>query len=215
MKYVLPRLPYAYNALEPLIDEATMKVHHDGHHKTYVDKLNEVMDKHPGEKKKVEDLLKSIDSLPASIRTDVLHNAGGHANHSLFWTVLTPQSQSGPEGDLDGLITSTFGSLQTFKETFSKLATEHFSNGWAWLATTPAGELKLLTTRDHESPLSQGMTPLLVLDLWEHAYYLKHQNRRLEYVKTFWHLVNWPEVALRWKEFEKTGASGREWRMAS
>lgn len=214
MKYILPRLPYAYDALEPLIDETTMRVHHDGHHQDYVDKLNKAMDNYPGLRHRVEELLASVDTLPVDIRTDVIHNAGGHANHSLFWTLLAPQAASAPEGELNLLITNAFGSLENFQEKFTDLATKHFSNGWAWLCTTLKGELKLLTTKDHDSPITLGMTPLLVLDLWEHAYYLKHQNRRPEYVQTFWKLVNWPEVALRWQEFEKTGASVREWRMA-
>jgi superoxide dismutase, Fe-Mn family len=214
MKYVLPRLPYAYDALEPLIDEATMQVHHDGHHKGYVEKLNQVMDGYPKLRKRVEELLASVDTLPVDIRMEVIHNAGGHANHSLFWTMLTPQAASAPEGELSAVLNNAFGSVETFKEKFSELAIEHFSNGWAWLCTTLKGDLKLLTTKDHDSPITQGMTPLLVLDLWEHAYYLKHQNRRPEYVKAFWQVVNWPEVALRWQEFQNTGASVREWRMA-
>jgi superoxide dismutase, Fe-Mn family len=215
MTYILPRLPYAYDALEPFIDEATMRVHHDGHHKTYVETLDKVMKDHPGLRKRVEELLASVNTLPVDIRDDVLHNAGGHANHSVFWTVLSPQAPKEPEGDLHGVMESKFGSFAGFREKFSDLATNHFSNGWAWLCASPKEGLTLLTTKDHDSPITLGLTPLLVLDLWEHAYYLKHQNRRAEYVQTFWDIVNWPEVALRWQEFQKTGASVREWRMAS
>lgn len=214
MKYILPSLPYAYGALEPYIDEKTMRVHHDGHHKTYVEKLNEAMKDYPDLQAPVEELMASLNTLPPELRTRVEQNGGGHANHSLFWTLLTPKAEEGPKGRLEEVLSRTFGNVSTFKERFSELATHHFSNGWAWLCAGLKEDLTLITTKDHESPLTQGRVPFLVLDLWEHAYYLSHQNRREEYVRNFWKVVNWKEVAARWEEFEKTGATNREWRKA-
>ena len=170
MDYVLPELPYAYDAFEPWIDEATMRVHHDGHHRAYVDKLNEAMKDYPELKRPMDELMSSIHELPIDIQTDVRQNGGGHANHSFFWTLLTPKTDGEPTGDLRDLIDDKWGSIECFRDQFTKIATEHFSNGWAWLCSTTKGELRLLTTKDHESPLTLGLVPLLVLDLWEHAY---------------------------------------------
>jgi superoxide dismutase, Fe-Mn family len=214
MNYLLPRLPFAYDALEPFIDEKTMQVHHQGHHRAYVDKLNETMDEYPSLKKRVEELLASVDTLPVDIHDTVLNNAGGHANHSLFWTLLSPETMPAPVGELESVLENTFGSFENFRERFTELATSHFSNGWAWLCTNQQGELSVCTTKDHVTPMTRGMTPLLVLDLWEHAYYLTYQNRREEYVQAFWNHVNWVEVANRWEDFQRLGASVREWRMA-
>ena len=217
MKYVLPELPFSYDALEPHIDAATMKVHHQGHHKTYVDKLNKALEPYPEFQLKVEDLLARLETLPPQLRTEVENNGGGHANHTLFWTLLAPPSGGSvgePEGDIAKAITEQFGSFQAFKEKFSDIATKHFSNGWAWLCADEDGQLTTFTAKDHESPITRGLTPLLVIDLWEHAYYLKHQNKRPDYVKSFWNVVNWKEVGLRWSEYQTNGNTNREWRIA-
>lgn len=215
MKYILPKLPYAYDALEPAIDEATMRVHHLGHHKTYVDKLNRALAEYPDLQRPVEELLASLSTLPPEIKTAVTNNGGGHANHSLFWSLLTPQEQKAPAGTFAGVLERNFGSLGHFKNRFTEASLDHFSNGWSWLCVKPTGELKLLCTKDHESPITTGMTPLLVLDLWEHAYYLQHQNRRAEYLEAFWKVINWSEVSARWDDFEHNGATAREWRLVS
>jgi len=213
--YVLPKLPYAYDALEPIIDTKTMKVHHDEHHRTYVEKINAVMDKYPEFAKPVEELLAGVHYLPPEIETEVCNNAGGHANHSLFWTLLTPKGETYPEGALKSALEKHFVSIANFQEKFSEVAEKHFSNGWAWLAADTHGEMSLFSTKDHESPITKGLTPLLVLDLWEHAYYLKHQNRRPEFIKSFWQIVDWKEVSARWDDLLAKGATNREWRMAS
>lgn len=218
MKYTLPELPYSYDAMEPFIDGPTMRVHHQGHHRAYVEELNKSLENHPELQLKVEDLLARLETLPAELRTAVANNAGGHANHTLFWTLLVPPARRAelePEGDVGRAINKEFGNFRTFQEKFSKLATEHFSNGWAWLGVESTGEMSVFTTKDHESPLARGVTPLLVLDLWEHAYYLNYQNRRKEYVTAFWNVVNWKEVGMRWSEFSRNGNTNREWQIAS
>ncbi|MBI3294048.1 MAG: superoxide dismutase [Deltaproteobacteria bacterium] len=211
--YKLPALPFAYNALEPTIDEMTMKVHHDEHHRGYVDKLNDALEPYPDLQKRVEELLASLHTLPVDLKDDVANNAGGHANHSLYWTILTPRSQRGPSGELGSAIASKFGSFEKFQSQFTECAAQHFSNGWAWLASDAHGALSVFATKDHESPISRALTPLLVLDVWEHAYYLKHQNRRAEYIKGFWKIVNWKEVGKRWEDVRTKGATNREWKM--
>lgn len=215
MKYELPKLPFRYDAYEPYIDEKTMKVHHDGHHRAYVDKLNELLAEYPDFQKPVEKLLVFGDSLPIEIRTPVLNNAGGHANHSLFWTLLSPTAEALPKGEFAEVLNNQFGSLDQFKEKFTEKAVGHFSNGWVWLCGDASEKLQLLTTKDHENPITQGLVPLLVLDVWEHAYYLKHQNRRPEFVRAFFSVINWTEVSNRWNEFKATGESHREWLQVS
>lgn len=210
--YQLPKLSFGYEALEPFIDGKTMEVHHDGHHKEYVTQLNAVLEEYPSFQKHIEELLASLETLPLEIKTKVKNNAGGHANHSLFWSILTPKDPGEPRGTLSESIVKNFGSVSNFREKFTEMASDYFSNGWAWLCVDPKDELKLLTTKDHESPISRGLTPLLVLDLWEHAYYLKYQNRRAEYVRAFWNVVNWEEISKRWDEFQEKGATDREWR---
>ena len=199
LAHVLPPLPYAANALEPHIDEMTMNIHHDRHHGTYVNNLNNALEGHADlQAKSIEDLLRSIDSVPDSIRTAVRNNGGGHANHSLFWEVLSPSGGGQPTGALADAINSTFGSFDKFKEDFSKAATTRFGSGWAWLALNN-GKLEIFSTANQDSPYMEAKTPILGLDVWEHAYYLKYQNKRPDYISAFWNLVNWAEVAKRYE----------------
>ncbi|KPV43589.1 superoxide dismutase [Alicyclobacillus ferrooxydans] len=199
MAHVLPQLPYAANALEPHIDETTMNIHHGRHHQTYVNNLNAALEGHADlEAKSIEDLLRSIDSVPESIRTAVRNNGGGHANHSLFWEVLSPNGGGQPTGALADAINSTFGSFDQFKELFGKAATTRFGSGWAWLAVDN-GKLEVFSTANQDSPYMDGKTPILGLDVWEHAYYLKYQNKRPDYISAFWNVVNWAEVSKRYE----------------
>lgn len=200
MTYKLPELPYAYDALEPHIDEATMKLHHDKHHNGYVNNANAALEGHEElQKLSVEELLAKLDEVPEEIRTALRNNAGGHANHSLFWEVLSPEGGGEPTGKLANAINDTFGSFDEFKELFQSTATGQFGSGWGWLVVDN-GELKVISTANQDSPLSQGQTPILGVDVWEHAYYLNYQNLRGDYVKAFWNLVNWDEVARRYEE---------------
>ncbi|GGI98680.1 superoxide dismutase [Mn] [Alicyclobacillus cellulosilyticus] len=199
MAHQLPALPYAYNALEPYIDEQTMQIHHQRHHGTYVNNLNAALEGHPDlQAKSIEDLLRGIDSVPESIRTAVRNNGGGHANHSLFWEILSPNGGGQPTGALADAIQSTFGSFEQFKDEFSKAAAGRFGSGWAWLVLNN-GKLEIYSTPNQDSPYMEGKIPILGLDVWEHAYYLKYQNRRPEYIAAFWNIVNWPEVARRYE----------------
>lgn len=199
MAFELPQLPYAANALEPNIDETTMNIHHDRHHATYVNNLNNALEGHADlQQKSIEDLLRSIDSVPESIRTAVRNNGGGHANHSLFWEVLSPNGGGAPTGALADDINATFGSFDKFKEDFGKAATTRFGSGWAWLAVNN-GKLELFSTANQDSPYMDGKTPILGLDVWEHAYYLKYQNKRPDYIAAFWNVVNWAEVNKRYE----------------
>lgn len=200
MTYKLPELPYAYDALEPQIDEATMKLHHDKHHNGYVNNANAALEGHEDlQKLSVEELLAKLDEVPEDIRTALRNNAGGHANHSLFWEILSPEGGGEPTGDLADAINKTFGSFDEFKELFESAATGQFGSGWGWLVVDN-GELKVTSTANQDSPLSTGQTPILGVDVWEHAYYLNYQNLRGDYVKAFWELVNWDEVARRYEE---------------
>ncbi len=198
MKFELPKLPYAYDALEPFIDARTMELHHAKHHQTYVTKLNEAMAKHPElETPSLEKLLQSLDSVPADIRTAVRNHGGGHYNHSFFWRVMAPHSEKSDKPQNGGLaekIEKTFGSFAKFKETFSSAAAGVFGSGWAWLVSDPSGKLSITTTLNQDSPIVSGLKPLLCLDVWEHAYYLKYQNRRSEYIEAWWSVVNWEQV---------------------
>lgn len=194
MAYELPQLPYAYDALEPHIDKETMNIHHTKHHNTYVTNLNNaVAGKADLENKSVEELIANIDALPEDIKTAVRNNGGGHANHSLFWQLLSPNGGGTPTGDLAQAIDAKFGSFDAFKEEFAKAATTRFGSGWAWLSVSN-GELEISSTANQDSPIMEGKTPLLGLDVWEHAYYLKCQNRRPEYIGNFWNVVNWDVV---------------------
>lgn len=199
MAYQLPALPYEYNALEPYIDEQTMRIHHDKHHATYVNNLNAAIEGYPElASKPIEELLKDLNSIPEGIRTAVRNNGGGHANHTLFWQIMAPNAGGQPTGDIADAINSTFGSFDKFKDEFSKAAAGRFGSGWAWLVVDPSGQLKITSTANQDTPLSEGLTPVLNLDVWEHAYYLKYQNRRPEYIAAFWNVVNWDEVNKRY-----------------
>ncbi|MGH1803972.1 superoxide dismutase [Enterococcus gallinarum] len=194
MSYTLPDLPYAYDALEPYIDEKTMHLHHDKHHNTYVTNLNAAIEKHPelGEKS-VEELLADFDSVPEDIKTAVRNNGGGHANHSFFWEILAPNAGGEPTGAIKEAIEETFGSFADFKEEFKTAATGRFGSGWAWLVIKD-GKLAITSTANQDSPLMDGQTPVLGLDVWEHAYYLKYKNVRPDYINAFWSVVNWDKV---------------------
>ena len=200
MAYELPQLPYGYDALEPTIDQETMHLHHEKHHNTYVANLNAALEKHPeADPGTVEELLANLDSVPEDIRTAVRNNAGGHSNHSMFWRVMGPSGQGGgaPSGELASAIDSSFGSFDSFKERWAAVAAPGsvFGSGWAWLIADPDGSLRIEKTANQDSPLMEGKTPVLGLDVWEHAYYLKYQNRRPDYVKAFWNVVNWAKVS--------------------
>ncbi|HEY1011426.1 MAG TPA: superoxide dismutase [Herpetosiphonaceae bacterium] len=199
MAYELPPLPYEYNALEAAIDEQTMQIHHGKHHAAYVNNLNAALEKYPEHQgKSIEDLLRSLDSLPEDIRTVVRNNGGGHANHTLFWNIMGPNAGGAPSGALGDAINSAFGSFDAFKEQFAKAATTRFGSGWAWLCLDPSGKLHITSTPNQDSPLMEGHTPLLGLDVWEHAYYLRYQNRRPDYISTWWTVVDWNKVAERY-----------------
>lgn len=198
MAFELPQLPYAYDALEPHIDKETMNIHHTKHHNTYVTNLNNALEGNQELlSKSVEEIVANLDAVPEAVRTAVRNNGGGHANHSLFWEILSPNGGGQPTGELADAITSKFGGFDSFKEEFAKAATTRFGSGWAWLAVNN-GELEVTSTPNQDNPLSEGKTPLLGLDVWEHAYYLNYQNRRPEYINSFWNVVNWDEVAKRY-----------------
>ncbi len=196
MAFKLPDLPYAKDALEPHIDARTMEIHHDKHHAGYTNKLNGALEKHPelGDKS-VEDLLGNLESVPADIQTAVRNNGGGFANHALFWEVMGPQGGGQPGGDLATAINQTFGGFDAFKQAFASAAAGRFGSGWAWLVVDAFGKLQLYSTANQDSPLMNGHTPILGLDVWEHAYYLNYQNRRPDYIEAFWNVVNWDKVA--------------------
>jgi Fe-Mn family superoxide dismutase len=198
MTFELPSLAYAYDALEPSIDAMTMEIHHNKHHNAYVNNLNSALEKHPElAGKSLEELVTNINSVPEDIRTAVRNNGGGHFNHSLFWTVMSPNGGGEPSGDLAAAIGDAFGDFASFKETFSKAAATRFGSGWAWLGFKN-GKLTVLSMPNQDVPMMEGLTPILGIDVWEHAYYLKYQNRRPEYVSNWWNVVNWEEVANRY-----------------
>ncbi len=196
MTHTLPSLPYAYDALEPYIDARTMEIHHTKHHGAYVSNLNAALEKHPElQGHSLESLLRNINNVPEDIRTAVRNHGGGHINHSLFWTIMSANGGGEPAGKLADAIKEKFGSFKAFREEFTKAAMGRFGSGWAWLVLTDTGELKVYSTANQDSPYMEGYTPILGLDVWEHAYYLKYQNRRDEYVQNWWNVVNWPAVA--------------------
>lgn len=197
MAHELPPLPYDYNVLEPHIDEQTMRIHHDKHHATYVKNLNAALDKHPElAGKSVDDLLREIGSVPEDIRTAVRNNGGGHANHTMFWQVMGPTGGSAPTGNVADAINASFGSYDTFKEQFAKAGATRFGSGWAWLLNT-GGTLSVESSANQDSPLMEGKTAILGIDVWEHAYYLHYQNRRPDYIAAWFNVINWDEVNRR------------------
>jgi Fe-Mn family superoxide dismutase len=199
MAHQLPELPYPHNALEPHIDTQTMEIHHGRHHATYVNNLNAALEGHADlQAKSVEELISNLDALPESIRTAVRNNGGGHANHTLFWQILSPNGGGAPSGALADAINETFGSFDNFKAEFTKAATTRFGSGWAWLVVD-GGKLAITSTPNQDSPIMEGKTPILGLDVWEHAYYLKYQNKRPDYIAAFWNVVNWDEVSKRYE----------------
>ena len=199
MAHAVPPLPYDYNALEPHIDEQTMRIHHDKHHAAYVTNLNAALEKHPElQQKSIEDLLKGINTVPEDIRTAVRNNGGGHSNHTMFWELMGPGKGGAPAGALGAAINSVFSTFDSFKEQFAKAATTRFGSGWAWLLDV-GGKLAIESTANQDSPLMEGKKPILGLDVWEHAYYLKYQNRRPDYITAWWNVVNWDEVNKRFR----------------
>jgi Fe-Mn family superoxide dismutase len=199
MAFSVPPLPYDYAALEPYIDEQTMRIHHDKHHAAYVNNLNAALEQAPDlQSKSVEELISNLDSVPEGIRTAVRNNGGGHANHTLFWEILGPNAGGEPTGALADAINASFGSFAAFKEQFAKAATTRFGSGWAWLVSN-GGKLEITSTPNQDTPVMEGRTPLLGLDVWEHAYYLKYQNRRPDYIAAWWNAVNWNAVSERFK----------------
>ena len=199
MAFSVPDLPYDYDALEPHIDEATMRVHHDKHHQAYVDKANAALEGTEWADRDVEDVLRNLSSIPGDVQAPVRNNAGGHFNHSLFWQMLSPEGGGAPSGDLAGAIEETFDSFDSFKEEFKASGIARFGSGWAWLVKDSSG-LAVVSTPNQDSPVTDGSNPLLGCDVWEHAYYLKYQNKRPEYIDAFWNVVNWDYVAERFAE---------------
>ena len=204
MAFELPPLPYAYDALEPTIDMQTMQLHHDKHHATYVSNLNGAVDKHPelGEKTP-EDLLKSLDSVPEDVRTVVKNNGGGHVNHTMFWQIMQPKGGGEPTASIADQIKTDFGSFEDFKKKFNETTAKQFGSGWGWLVWK-GGKLEIMTTANQDNPLSQGLYPILGNDVWEHAYYLKYQNKRPDYLAAWWNVINWQEVEKRFKKAQTT-----------
>jgi Fe-Mn family superoxide dismutase len=204
MAHELPALPYDYSALEPYIDSQTMHLHHDGHHAAYVKNLNAALEKHPQlQGKSADDLLRNLNSVPEDIRTAVRNNGGGHVNHSMFWRIMKSKGGGEPRGKIADAIKKTFGSLDTFKQQFNDAGTKLFGSGWVWLARSDSGKLQIVTTPNQNNPLSDGLFPILGNDCWEHAYYLKYNNRRPEYLAAWWNVVNWDDVAERFNQASK------------
>ncbi|MED1782834.1 superoxide dismutase [Brevibacillus fortis] len=197
MAHQLPALSYAHNALEPHIDAQTMEIHHGRHHATYVNNLNAALEAHADlQGKSIEELISNLDALPESIRPAVRNNGGGHANHTLFWEIMSPNGGGAPTGELADAINAAFGSFDNFKAEFAKAATTRFGSGWAWL-TAEGGKVAISSTPNQDSPIMEGKKPILGLDVWEHAYYLNYQNKRPDYIGAFWNVVNWDEVSKR------------------
>ena len=201
MAHEVPPLPYDYAALEPTIDSQTMHLHHDKHHLAYVTNLNTALEKAPElQGKAAEELLKNLNDVPEAIRTAVRNNGGGHVNHTMFWKIMGPNAGGNPSGEIADAINSTFGDFNTFKEKFNEAGVKQFGSGWAWLVKGADGKLAITSTPNQDNPMSNGQFPILGNDVWEHAYYLKYQNRRADYLKEWWNVVNWTEVNRRLKE---------------
>lgn len=198
MAFTLPKLPYEFNALEPHIDARTMEIHHDKHHQAYINNLNAAIEKHPElANKSVEDLLKDLNAVPEDIRTAVRNNGGGHWNHSMFWVIMSPKGGGEPSGALADAIKKAFGDFKTFKEKLAAAAVGQFGSGWGWLVKDSSGGLAVMATPNQDNPISNGRTPILGIDVWEHAYYLNYQNRRPDYIAAWWNVVNWDAVSQR------------------
>ncbi|MCH7610346.1 MAG: superoxide dismutase [Chloroflexi bacterium] len=201
MAFELPQLSYAYDALEPHIDARTMEIHHSKHHAAYTNNLNKALESAPDlAGKSVEEILADLSAVPEGVRTAVRNNGGGYANHNLFWSVMTPDGAGEPDGSLAEAISSAFGDFASFKDQLSKAGLGRFGSGWSWLAVDGAGALQVLSTPNQDTPLSDGMTPILGVDVWEHAYYLNYQNRRADYIEAWWNVVNWAGVDRRFQE---------------
>lgn len=199
--FSLPPLPYAYNALQPHIDAQTMRFHHDKHHATYVKNLNAAIANYPDLKNRsAEQLLRNINSVPADIRTTVRNNGGGHVNHTMFWNIMKPNGGGQPTGAIASAIQQNFGSFEEFKKQFNQAGEKRFGSGWAWLVRTPGGNLQVISTPNQDSPLMEGNYPIMGNDVWEHAYYLKYQNRRADYLNAWWNVVNWDEINKRFQQ---------------
>jgi len=193
--FTLPNLSYAYDALEPHIDAETMTIHHDKHHQAYMDKLNVALEGHNGYfEMTIEDILSDLETIPDEFRTAVQNNGGGYYHHSIFWQMMSPNGGGEPTGDIAKAINTTFESFESFKKKFTKEASIHFASGWTWLVKDESGDLSIMSTSNQDSPISNGLTPLLGIDTWEHSYYLKYQNRRPEYINSWWNVVNWEYV---------------------
>ena len=202
--FQLPKLPYEYNALEPIIDEQTMLIHHSKHHQAYVDNLNKALEPAPElYQKSVEEILADLNKIPETVRQAVINNGGGHANHSFFWTIMSPSKTQKPDADLLNKINAQFESLENLKKQINQTGIARFGSGWAWLVAKNQ-ELKIISTANQDSPLSAGFTPLIGIDIWEHAYYLKYQNRRADYLEAWWQVINWEEVNKRYVSIIKT-----------
>lgn len=199
MTFKLPELNYAYDALEPHIDKETMEIHHTKHHQTYVDKLNDAVKGTEWENKSIEEIIKNLDKLPEDIKTAVRNNGGGHINHLLYWEIMAPDKGGEPKGELLDAIKEAFGSFDAFKEEFEEAGKGQFGSGWAWLVVD-GGKLAVDKTPNQDNPLTNGKVPILGADVWEHAYYLKYQNKRPDYLKAFWNVVNWDAVEKKWNE---------------
>jgi superoxide dismutase, Fe-Mn family len=199
MPFTVPPLPYPYDALEPHIDAQTMTLHHDKHHAAYVANLNAAVDKHLGElgDRSVEDLIKDLDHVPEDVRLAVRNNGGGHLNHSMFWTIMKPKGGGEPTGALADAIKAAFGAFETFQTQFNETGVKQFGSGWVWLAHAPGSGLRIVSTPNQDNPMSQGLYPIMGNDVWEHAYYLKYQNRRADYLKAWWNVVDWDAVSKR------------------
>jgi Fe-Mn family superoxide dismutase len=199
MAFTLPPLPYGYDALEPNIDARTMEIHHTKHHQGYVNNLNAAIEKAPElQNKSLDELLKNLSAVPEKVRTAVRNNAGGHWNHSMFWAIMAPNAGGEPTGDLANAIKKSFGDFSKFKEQFNAAASGRFGSGWAWLVSNGSDGLSIESTPNQDNPVMEGRSPILGVDVWEHAYYLKYQNRRADYLAAWWNTVNWPEVAKRY-----------------
>ena len=203
MAHEVPALRYDYAALEPYIDEKTMHLHHDMHHAAYVKNLNTALEKHPNlQSKSAEDLLRDLNAVPEDIRTAVRNNGGGHVNHTMFWQIMKPKGGGDPTGAIAEAITKAFGTFKDFQAKFNDAGTKQFGSGWAWLVGNKNGELQVMSTANQDNPMSQGLFPILGNDVWEHAYYLKYNNRRPEYLQAWWNVVNWDEINKRFAQFK-------------